>query len=196
MVEQGTGAACNDSHAWDLMCEVVRFVNQPEAVRVDKASIDLGRMFSAALTKIMSGQMCAAISRAQAQAFERKEWLPRRTILAMVYQRNESSRDHRLASGVPALVSLKRLGDNRRQGIILRRNQAVQASGMAFEEVGEHVIRYSHVPEPKVLKWDLQHAERAAECAPENTLFPLCGRTCSIMSIGISRVVQTLRRRN
>lgn len=61
VVKQVAGAACDDSRAWDHIGQVDSFVSQPDAVRVGKTSIELDRILSAALTKVMSGQIGAAI---------------------------------------------------------------------------------------------------------------------------------------
>lgn len=63
----------------------------------DKRLIKLGSLLPVVLTRAMGGQIGVAISLAQAQTCERKEWLSGRTFLSMAYQCYESSRN----SGVP-----------------------------------------------------------------------------------------------
>lgn len=118
-------------------------------------------MLSAAPTRIMSGQIDAAMPLAQSQACERKEWVSGRTI----FQRYESSRDSGVASGVTALVSLTQMGDNGMQEFMLKRNQVLQASSKALEDVDRREIVYSHMRESKGLTRDLEHYTTAVEGA-------------------------------
>lgn len=83
-VMKQTGAACNDSRLWDWIREVARYAPRPDANVVDKKLIELERMLSAALTKVISRHISAAVSLAQTQALERLGWLSGRAILVVV----------------------------------------------------------------------------------------------------------------
>lgn len=106
-------------------------------------------MLWAALTKIMSGQIGAAASLAQTQAFARNEWISSRTILALVHPRYDAWREGGIVSSVTALVSLGWMGDDRMQEFMLRWGQVLQASAPPPppEEVDRREIFYSQMRE-------------------------------------------------
>lgn len=82
--------------------------------------------------------------------------------MVMVYQRCQSSRDSGIASGGTALVSLKLMGGNRVQDLMLRWNQALQAAGKISAEVGLQDILYVRMRESKIRRRDIEHYERAS----------------------------------
>lgn len=70
VVAQVTSAVCYDSTAWRRIREVGRFVSRPDPRKVDKRCSELGRVLGAALAKLVSVQLDAAVSLAQTQTLE------------------------------------------------------------------------------------------------------------------------------